>query len=416
MNSPHICSPRDAVTRSLEIRTATTKFEIDQLRAALNSEHSLKAGRPAGNTIWQGIYETDLDEGYPVLCAVLCWSGAALRLKDRDEWIDWDPLTRGSRLPLITQLRRFLVLQSRRKPNLATRCMGLALRALPGHFEQKYGYRPLLAESFSDPQIHEGTIYKASNWTPLGFSKGYRRHKSEFYIDEKSPKKYWVYPLHKNSQKLLSGPSPLTEIYQKGTCEGVAGARCALAHKHLRSLSDAFYNVPDHRSPFSRRYAKIAMFGLIAHGLLVGAPNVKAIWKRCAALSQGQRKAIGLNVRSKSGNLVMPGYDALNNFINGIDPVALAAALNQWLAVHQDKLPKSLALDGKDLGHSLGAIVTLCKHEDGRPVAMASYSGEKDDCELPVAQKLLEESAPLLENATITSDALHTQKNEFHHI
>ena len=323
---------------------------------------------------------------------------------------DWDPLTRGSRLPLITQLRRFLILESRRKPNLATRCMGLALRALPGHFEEKYGYRPLLAESFSDPQFHEGTIYKASNWIPLGFSKGYRRHKSEFYINENSPKKYWIYPLHKNAQKLLSSPGPLRAIYQNGTYERVAGARCALSHKHLRSLSDAFYNVPDHRSPLSRRYAKIAMFGLIAHGLLVGAPNVKAIWKRCTALSQSLRKAIGPNVRSKSGNLIMPGYDALNNFINGIDPAALAAALNQWLAAHQDKLPKSLALDGKDLGHNLGAIVTLCKHEDGRPVAMASYSGAKDDCELPVAQKLLQESAPLLENATITSDALHTQK------
>jgi hypothetical protein len=52
------------------------------------------------------------------------------------------------------------------------------------------------------------------------------------------------------------------------------------------SLSDAFYHVPDHRSPLSRRYRKIAMFGLIAHGLLVGSPTVKAIWKRCTALSQ----------------------------------------------------------------------------------------------------------------------------------
>ncbi len=315
MKCAHICSPLDPVSQSLEIRHTTTKFEIDQLRAALNDEHYLKAGRPAGNTIWQGIYQTDSDEGYPVLCAVLCWSGAAPRLKDRDEWIDWDPLTRGSRLPLVTQLRRFIVLESRREPNLATRCMGLALRKLPGHFEEKYGYRPILAESFSDPQLHEGTIYKASNWTPLGFSKGYKRHKSEFYTDEKSPKRYWVYPLHKNPQQLLSSPSPLPEIFQKGTCEGVAGARCALACKHLRSLSDAFYNIPD--------------------------------------------------------------------------PHALAKALNGWLAVHQDKLPKSLALDGKDLGHALGAIVTICKHEDGRPVAMASYSGEKDDCELPVAQELL---------------------------
>ena len=69
--------------------------------------------RPAGNTIWPGIYETDVDEGYPVLWAVLCWSGAALRLKDRDEWIDWDSLTRGSRLPFVTQLRRFLALDGK---------------------------------------------------------------------------------------------------------------------------------------------------------------------------------------------------------------------------------------------------------------------------------------------------------------
>ncbi|MFT6240174.1 MAG: hypothetical protein ACJAQT_002261, partial [Akkermansiaceae bacterium] len=70
----------------------------------------------------------------------------------------------------------------------------------------------------------------------------------------------------------------------------------------------------------------------------------------------------------------------------------------------------SLALDGKDLGHSLGAIVTICRHEDGRPVAMESYRGAKDDGELPIAQELLKKSGKLLENAPITSEALHTQK------
>jgi hypothetical protein len=229
MSCTHICSPLDPVSQSLEIRQATTKFGIDQLRAALNDELYLMAGRPAGNTIGQGIYPTDPDDDWPVLCAVLCWSGAALRPNDRDEWISWDPLTRGRRLPLVTQLRRFLVLQSRRAPNLTTRCMGLALRKLP-----------------------------------------------------------------------------------------------------------------DHRSPLSRRYAKIGLLGLIAHGLLVGAPDVKAIWKRSTALSQDQRKAIGLNVRNDGGRLVMPSDDSINNFVNGVDPQALADALNQWLTVHQDKLPKSL--------------------------------------------------------------------------
>ena len=41
---------------------------------------------------------------------------------------------------------------------------------------------------------------------------------------------------------------------------------------------------------------------------------------------------------------------------------------------------------------------------------MAAYSGAKDDCELPAAQELLKQSGAFLENATITSDALHTQK------
>ena len=405
-----ICSPCDSVTKTLEIRHATGPFEIDQLRQALNREHYLKAGRPAGNTIWQGIYRTDSDDDYPVLCAVLCWSGAALRLKDRDEWIDWDPLTRASRLPLVTQLRRFLVLDSQRQPNLATRCMGLALRHVADHFEQKYQYRPLLAESFSDPQHHEGTIYKASNWTPLGFSKGFQRHKSDFYQDTQSPKRYWVYPLHKKAREFLASPSELPQIHQQATKKAVAGARCALKAKHLRSLSDAFYLIPDHRSIYSRRYSKVAMFSLIAHGLLTGASDVLTIWKRAAALNQTQRKAIGLNRRNQQGRLTMPSYHAINDFVNGADPKALADALNQWLAAHQDTLPKSLALDGKDLGHSLGAIVTLCRHEDGRPVAMASYTGAKDDCELPVAQKLLAESAPFLDNATVTADALHTQK------
>jgi len=410
MNSTHICSPLDKVTQSLQIRVAETPYEVDLLRAALNEEHYLKAGRPAGHTIWQGIYQTDKDEGYPRLCAVLCWSGAVLRIKDRDEWISWDPLTRASRLSLVTQLRRFLVLESEREPNLATRCMGLALRKLPEHFESKYGFKPLLAESFSDPMLHEGTIYKASNWTALGFSKGYRRHKSEFYVDDENPKKYWIYPLAKKTRELLSSPKPLPEIYQKGTKEAVAGARCALSCKHLRSIADAFHSVPDHRDSRTRRHPKIALYTIIVHGLLTGAPSVKAIWNRSTAFDQAQRKALGLTQRNKDGRLYMPGYDAINDFVNGIDSEELARVLNIWLASHQDKLPKSLALDGKDLGHGMGGIVTLCRHEDGRPVAMASYSGAKEDCELPVAQKMLKENASSLENATITSDALHTQK------
>jgi len=61
-----------------------------------------------------------------------------------------------------------------------------------------------------------------------------------------------------------------------------------------------------------------------------------------------------------------------------------------------DEATQGLAIDGKDPGHSLGAIVTLCRHDDGRPVLMQSYSGKKEDCELPVAQKLLADNTGVL--------------------
>ena len=120
---------------------------------------------------------------------------------------------------------------------------------------------------------------------------------------------------------------------------------------------------------------------------------------------------MGLTWRDKFGRLPMPGYDAINDVINAIDPDKLAVALNTWLVANHDNLPQSLAIDGKDLGHKLGAIVTLCRHDDGRPVLMQSYSGKKDDCELPIAQDLLADNTGVILNAVITGDALHCQKN-----
>ena len=41
---------------------------------------------------------------------------------------------------------------------------------LPEQWQERFGYRPLLAESFTDPEAYAGTCYKASNWEPVGWS------------------------------------------------------------------------------------------------------------------------------------------------------------------------------------------------------------------------------------------------------
>ena len=397
---------------ALMLRTATEPLEISHLRSVLNSEHYLKAGRPAGHVLWQGVWEHDLESGTEQLVAVLCWAGAAKRLKDREEWIGWDAVTCANRLKLVAQLRRFVVPDSKRRPNLASQCLGLALRGLADEWQRRHGFRVLLAESFHDPTVHQGTLYKATNWTPLGLTKGFGRHRADFYQDLKSPKRLWVRELHKDARAMLSNPGELAEPYRKGVATAVCGARCALRVKELHSLRDALRNVEDPRSPQSRRHPISAMLTLICYGLLCGARDVKSIWARCGPLTQPQRAAIGLTRRDKSGRLIMPGYDALNDLVNAIDPDSLAGALNKWLADNSDLLPKSLAFDGKDLGGKgkLGAIVTLCHHTTGAPLAMTTHSGEKGDCEQPAGRALIEEAAPVLANAVVTGDALHCQK------
>ena len=171
---------------ALHICTATEPFEISQFRAVLDAEHYLKAHRPAKHVIWQGVYEHGPEAGTENLVAVLCWADAAKRLKDRDIWIGWDAVTCANRLKLVVQLRRFVVPQETRRPNLASQCLGLALCQLPDVWQKKYGYRPLLAESFHDPAIHQGTLYKVTDWTSIGFTKGFKRHRADFYQDLQS--------------------------------------------------------------------------------------------------------------------------------------------------------------------------------------------------------------------------------------
>lgn len=398
---------------NLILRTATQKAEVDLLRQALNDEHYLKAGRPAGHTLWQGIYETNEEDGTSTLVCVLCWGAAAKHLKSRENFIQWDKVTCANRLKLVVQLRRFLIIDVNRRPNLASQCMGISLRSLQDEWEKAHDYRPLLAESFHDPKQHTGTLYKATNWTPLGLTKGFARHRADYYQDLKSPKQLWVIPLQKNSLALLSHPAELPKAHQKAVVSATTGARCALKCSELRTLRQALQDIEDPRHPFGKRHPFSAMLGLISYGLICGAPDVKSIWRKCGPLNQSQRAAIGLTQRSKAtGKLIMPGYDALNDLINKINPESMAQAINKWLLEHSDTLPKTLAIDGKDLGGKgqLGAIVTLCHSSTGIPLMMQTYSGGKDDCELPVTTKLLGNTELNLTNTVTSNDALTTQK------
>lgn len=254
---------------SLQIRTAETSADWQIAHTLLDSEHLLGAGREAGDRLCQFILEDDQ------IVAVLIWCAAAWHLQDRDTIIGWDAVTRSRRLKLVVQLRRFLVVGKTRRPNLASQCLGFGLRELPGQWHAEHGYRPLMAESFSDPESHHGTVYKVTNWTYAGDTKGFSQDHTDYYLPNERPKKLWLKPLAKNACALLCAPE-LPEDSKAGITEG-GGARSPLKVDQLKSLHDAFQQVPDPRRPQSRRHPLGAMLTLIALGLLMGGRDMLGI-------------------------------------------------------------------------------------------------------------------------------------------
>lgn len=62
------------------------------------------------------------------------------------------------------------------------------------------------AESFSDPESHAGTVYKATNRTCAGDTKGFSQDHADYNIPNKRPKKLWLKPLDPKAFVLMCAP------------------------------------------------------------------------------------------------------------------------------------------------------------------------------------------------------------------
>ena len=108
--------------------------------------------------------------------ALLGWSAASFHLKDREQWLGWSNLQRRSRLHLLAQNSRFVVLADRTQwPNLASRALGLVCQRLSQDWQQAYGHPIAAGESFVDSQLFRGTAYKATGWELLGETDGFAK-------------------------------------------------------------------------------------------------------------------------------------------------------------------------------------------------------------------------------------------------
>ncbi len=133
-------------------------------------------------------------------CLMFC--GAAKSMKLRDQWIGWTNRQKTKNQGWMINNNRFLILPWVQVKNLASHVLGKVSRRIKNDWLEKWGFEPVLMETFVDPQLYAGSCYKAANWQYLGMTTGEGLpRKGKTYSS--TPKMILVMPLAKKFRETL---------------------------------------------------------------------------------------------------------------------------------------------------------------------------------------------------------------------
>lgn len=155
-----------------------------------------------------------------VLFAASAWALAA-----RDQWIGWSARDRAQRLHLIVANTRFVLFPWVRVKNLASTALSRVVKRIGADWHARYGYEPVLVETFVDPAQYRGTCYRAANWIRLGRTTGRGRlDREQRFLS--TPREIYVYPLRPDWRSVLHGATDASiarsrEGLEKGSEPGV---------------------------------------------------------------------------------------------------------------------------------------------------------------------------------------------------
>lgn len=138
---------------------------------------------------------------------LVLFGSAAWSSEKRDRFIGWSAREKEDNLHYLTNNTRFLILPWVRIKNLASHILSRISRRIANDWEERYGHRVYLLETFVDQERFKGTCYRAANWIKVGETKG--RSRNDRYTRLKVPiKEIYLYPLAHNSLNCLTGETP----------------------------------------------------------------------------------------------------------------------------------------------------------------------------------------------------------------
>lgn len=204
LHCPGILSKLDSVTLECVSGTRSEHLWND----LVNAHHYLKCKKLLGHRLKYLAFIQDR----PV--AALSWSAPALTLKVRDLFIGWSPKIRIQYLGRLAANSRFVIFPWVNIPNLGSHILGMNLKRIRRDWINTFQQDLWLVESFVDPRYFRGTVYKASNWTFLGTTKGYTKNGSTYTYHGRI-KDIYVFVLEPRLWELLGCTSTSPKLFSK---------------------------------------------------------------------------------------------------------------------------------------------------------------------------------------------------------
>ena len=386
------------VLEGLQVRLVVSPKEIKRFNDLIVQEHYLQNAQLVGEHLrYVATFKGEW-------LALASWSAAALHIKPRDQFIGWSEEQRRTRLALVANNSRLLVLPQCHYPNLVSRLMKLMLGRLSADWQAAWQHPLALVETFVDPEFYQGTAYRVSGWCQLGQTKGWKRSAVDYYEKHDSPKQIWVRELVKKAcVKLRAAPLPAdwAKVEEKVAprCRAKAGQIASLLQRLGR-------DVPEFRRKAALAYPLAGVLALMAMALFSGvARGYEDLAEYAATLSQGQLRALGFHTQPNGRRVRCPKKSVFERVLAQVDAAAVQKVLLLWqqqvLGPVQDRL---VILDGKEIRH---ADVELVSAVNGQGIWLGTAAVQAGSNEIPAARDLL----PHLDlvDKIMPADAAHTQ-------
>ena len=390
--------------RSVVVRPVFEQDEALLWNKLMREQHYLESSQMVGKQI-----------RYVAECkgewvALLGCSAAVFKSKHRDQWIGWNKIKEKQRLHLIVQNSRFLVLEGKSQPNLASKCLSLLSKRVSKDWEDTYGHPVYVLETFVDKD-RPGTCYQACGWKRLGETAGFRRTRGG-YTRHNIKKSYWVLPLRRNARHLLGSnktpddialdplqPNDLPLNPEKGSS--------------IHTILKKYFPRIKGKSQIGQPYPLDSTVALVLTGYICGVEDIENVAAWAKELDDKSKSNLRCPYRCRKGKYgyATPCANTIRYALQEIDANKLEAAMREWVELCGVNIEKThLALDGKIIRgarteeENAPNHVTLYDVDSG--VVLDQELVPDKTTEVPVARSIFKRND--LAGTMVTADAAHT--------